>query len=193
MTQNQQETEIKLAVSSVPEAEALLRKARFAVTTPRSFEANELFDFPGGLLRGSRKLLRLREFRGRSIVTFKGTPQPGPHKVREEIETEVADGAALRTVFDNLGLRKTFRYEKFRTEFARENEPGGVTLDETPIGVYLELEGSAEWIDKTAKELGFRPGDYITSSYGTLYLEYCQSKNLEPSDMTFSTPGSLSV
>jgi hypothetical protein len=29
-------------------------------------------------------------------------------------------------------------------------EPGIITLDETPIGVFLELEGGKYWIDGTA-------------------------------------------
>ena len=88
-------------------------------------------------------------------------------------------------VFGGLGFHETFRYEKYRTEFAREGEPGIATLDETPIGVYMELEGPSRWIDRTAKTLGFARGAYITASYGQLYTEWCESRGIKPSNMRF--------
>ena len=60
-----------------------------------------------------------------------------------------------------------------------------VTIDETPIGTFLELEGEPEWIDRTAALLGFTTGDYVTASYASLYLEYRQSNATVPMDMVF--------
>jgi hypothetical protein len=34
-------------------------------------------------------------------------------------------------------------------------------LDETPAGVFLELEGPSRWIDRTARRLGFAESDYL--------------------------------
>jgi adenylate cyclase class 2 len=79
-----------------------------------------------------------------------------------------------------------FRYEKYRTEFARGSEPGLVTLDETPVGNFMELEGPARWIDHTAKVLGFSRDAYITDSYGKLYEDWCAARNLVPGDMRLS-------
>ena len=45
--------------------------------------------------------------------------------------------------------RLGFKYEKYRTEFA-DAAGGTVTFDETPIGNFLELEGSGAWIDEMA-------------------------------------------
>jgi adenylate cyclase class 2 len=59
------------------------------------------------------------------------------------------------------------------------------TLDETPIGVYMELEGSPRWIDRAARRLGFSERDYITASYGRLYLEWCAAQKIEPGHMVF--------
>jgi adenylate cyclase class 2 len=61
------------------------------------------------------------------------------------------------------------------------------TLDETPIGVFLELEGPAEWIDRVAEELGFDESDYILASYATLYADHCRQRGVKPTDMLFST------
>jgi adenylate cyclase class 2 len=62
-------------------------------------------------------------------------------------------------------------------------------LDETPIGAFLELEGGPRWIDRTARALGFPRDGYITDSYGKLYLEHCQSKGVEATNMVFSRSG----
>ncbi len=59
-------------------------------------------------------------------------------------------------------------------------------VDETPIGVYLELEGSPTWIDRTVRRLGFAEMDYITTSYARLYLDWCEARCVEPGDMLFA-------
>jgi len=75
----------------------------------------------------------------------------------------VADGAALEEIFLSLGLVAAFRYEKWRAEWT--DGEGHCVVDETPIGNYAELEGSAEWIDRAAARLGIDPAQYITLSY----------------------------
>ncbi len=120
------------------------------------------------------------------MITYKGPTRPGPHKSREEIEFDVSDAAALTKVLDRLGYTPSFRYEKYRTKFAAPGEPGIVSIDETPIGVYLELEGPPEWIDASAARLGFSASEYLTSSYAFLYAEYRRSSPGAPCDMTFT-------
>jgi adenylate cyclase class 2 len=129
-------------------------------------------------------MLRLRRVDDQVLLTFKGPGVLGPHKSRHEIETRVEDFAACNAIFEKLGYDVVFRYEKYRSEY-RCREGGVVTLDETPIGVFLELEGPAEWIDQTARELGFSTDQYVTSSYGKLYEEYCRHSGYQVSDMTF--------
>lgn len=112
------------------------------------------------------------------------------HKVREEVEVEVADVSSLRQILEALGLRGWFRYEKYRTTFrlaasARWARELLIELDETPLGVFVELEGPAEAIDRAAGLLGFTPRDYITKSYLALYLDNCRGRRLTPGDMLF--------
>ena len=59
------------------------------------------------------------------------------------------------------------------------------TLDETPVGLYLELEGQPRWIDRTARQMGFKEEDYITRSYARLYLDWCQKNRVQPANMVF--------
>jgi len=182
------ETEIKVRVGSngkagVAKARALLRRHGFTITTPRVFEQNLVLDDEPGTLRGRGMLLRVRAA-GRVVTcTFKGPETPGRHKRREEREFGASDLKSCIAVFEALGFREVFRYEKYRTEFARGSEPGLVTLDETPVGNFMEMEGPARWIDHTAKALGFSREVYITDSYGKLYEDWCAARNLVPKDM----------
>ena len=181
------ETEIKLRISAgAPAAARLLHLHGYVEKSRRTLQADQLFDLPDLALRNSSRLLRLRSEGGESVLTYKGPPRPGPHKSREELETPVASGRTLKSILLRLGYRPSFGYEKYRTTFqkAGEGRPANVALDETPIGVFLELEGPADWIDGTARELGFSPRDYITASYGSLYREYVK-KSGGPADMRF--------
>ena len=60
-----------------------------------------------------------------------------------------------------------------------------IELDETPVGVFVELEGSGEAIDRAAKELGFSTADYVLKDYLTLYAEDCRKRGEQPRDMLF--------
>jgi adenylate cyclase class 2 len=183
MSTSPTETEIKLAVHNLAVIQRKLLLLRFTLKTARTFESNEIYDTPESTLRNSGSLLRVREYGDEFVLTYKGVGNSGRHKVREEVETRVESPAATRQILQRLGFRIAFRYEKYRTEYAAE---GGVAVvDETPIGHYLELEGSPEWIDRTATTLGFSESDYITKSYGTLYNEYRGMHSGAAMDMVF--------
>lgn len=180
------ETEIKLRCEGGADAaRRILEEHGYPLVEPRMFEANRLFDRPGGELQRSNQLIRLRRTGKRAIVTYKGPTLGGRHKSREEIEFDVSDPDAFTRVLERLGYLPGFRYEKFRTKFAAPGELGFITLDETPIGVFLELEGPPEWIDRGAADLGFAPAQYLTASYASLYGEYRQTHDTAPRDMIF--------
>jgi adenylate cyclase class 2 len=180
------EVEVKLEVRDDPAAvRRMLRRLGYRVRVARALEVNLLFDTRGRMLQRSGRLIRLRRLGRHNLLTFKGVSRSAKHKTREEIETEISDPRALENILDRLGFHPVFRYEKYRTEFHRKSEAGVVTLDETPIGNYLEAEGPPGWIDGTARELGYSPGDYITASYGRLYLEWCRKRGSTPGNMVF--------
>jgi adenylate cyclase class 2 len=187
------ETEIKLRIAEhgTTSIRGLLDQHGFAETAPRVLEVDQVYDLPNQELRSSARLLRLRHSGDTWTLTYKGPPEPGPHKSREEIETTLADGAAFELILTRLGYVPAFRYEKFRTTFraaAAGVGDGLVTLDETPIGVFIELEGPGYWIDRTATLLGFGAEEYITRSYAALYLEHLNANPGEPPNMTFVRP-----
>jgi adenylate cyclase class 2 len=185
------ETEIKFAVDDLAALAARLESAGFHLDTRRTFESNVLYDTPDRAMRARTEILRIREYGGTWTLTHKRLPDDGPgedrHKHRIETETQVSDGNALAEVFRSLGLVPAFRYEKWRTEYS--DGQGHCVVDETPIGVYAELEGDAEWIDRTAARLGVGHDRYMTLSYGRLFEQWRQEHHARAEDMTFEAVG----
>jgi adenylate cyclase class 2 len=169
----------------------VLRAAGFRVSKRRVFEANTLFDTVSGSLSGNGRLLRVRKAGRQGILTYKGAAVEARYKEREEMEVEVSDPRRTIEMLTRLDFIPTFRYEKFRTEYRRPHERGAAMLDETPVGVYLELEGPPGWIDRSARRLGFTESDYSTASYGGLYAVYCRQRGLPVGDMVWPAKSRL--
>jgi adenylate cyclase class IV len=113
---------------------------------------------------------------------------PGRYKVREETEYIVGDPRAFFALVRAAGMRSSFRYEKFRTSYSLPRAGGAhVELDETPAGVFLELEGARRAIDRLARRLGYRTADYITRSYAALHFEECRRRGVRAGDMVFGS------
>jgi adenylate cyclase class 2 len=181
------EVEVKFRVADPEALTRRLRDAGFHLETERTFERNILYDTPDRRLRAQTAILRVRRYGERWVVTYKCLPQnhdPGaPHKHRDETETQVQDGEAIGHIFTELGFQPSFIYEKWRTEFA--DSTGHCVLDETPIGVYAELEGPPAWIDATGSRLGIEAGEFLTLSYGRLFEKWREETGSSARDLTF--------
>lgn len=164
---------------------ARLAELGFRRKSEREFESNTIWDTADQSLRASGEIVRLREYGPLRLLTYKGPAQAGKHKRREELESDLTSLDALERIFTRLGLTPNFRYEKYRSEYQRDGANGVVTVDETPIGNFIELEGEANWIDQTTRELGFAESSYLTGSYATLYINHCRALGIEPEHMTF--------
>ncbi len=180
------EREIKLRFDSVEDARAAIQAAGASPLLGRRLQEDSLLDTEDGALRRRRCVLRVRAECGKSRLTFKGPLQPGIFKIREEIETVVGDGGVLLRVLEELGLRVWFRYEKYREEFSHEDVI--VAIDETPLGVFVEIEGSETGIASMAEALGRSPDDYIVDSYRSLFLRHREASGLTGTDMVFDIP-----
>ena len=185
MAHGTRETEIKLAVADVRTARKFLRAAGFRVVKRRVFEVNTVYDTIERVLRNSVTLLRVRWAGSVGTLTYKGPPIFTKYKSREELEVEIPDARMMGAILERLGFHPVFRYEKYRTELRQPGSGGIATIDETPIGAYVELEGAPAWIDRTARRLGFAESDHINSSYSRLYLEWCGRHGIPPSNMVF--------
>jgi adenylate cyclase class 2 len=182
------ETEIKFRVKDLAALPERLRDSGFHLDTPRSFESNVLYDTADRQMRARTEILRIRNYNGRCVLTHKRLPDDGPgedrHKHRIETETDVADGNALAEVFRSLGLAPAFRYEKWRSEWS--DGEGHCVVDETPIGNFAELEGTPEWIDRTAARLGIADEEKLTLSYGRLFEQWRDDHHSAAEHLTFA-------
>ena len=174
----------------VPDPEALRERVRTlgcTVLTERTFESNTLYDTPERLLRGRTELLRIRRYGEKWTLTHKRLPDvldTDPRfKTRVETETDLSDGSALDEVFRRIGFAPVFRYEKFRAEWVCGD--GHLVLDETPIGVYAELEGRPDWIDSMLGKLQIPVASCSTLSYGALFLQWKERTGSPAQNLTF--------
>lgn len=181
------EVEIKFEVGNLAGLRERLSALGFREITARTHESNTLYDTERNELRARGELLRLRKYGQKWVLTHKGPAQWGAkHKTRRETETEVARGDEMHEILLALGFMPRFRYEKYRTELARAPGEGHVVLDETPIGNVAEIEGPAQWIDTTAKQLGVAEADYITASYAALFEKWKQRTGSTATEMTWT-------
>jgi adenylate cyclase, class 2 len=182
------EIEVKFRVADPAALEKKLNSVGFRCVTPRTFERNVLYDTPDRRLRAQQAILRIRKYGEHWLLTHKCLPRDNDpaarHKHRVETETTITDGEALGVVFTQLGYEPVFAYEKWRTEFA--DSTGHCVLDETPIGIFAELEGPEEWIDTIALQLGLDASQLITLSYGRLFEEWRAETGSSATDLTFA-------
>jgi adenylate cyclase, class 2 len=179
------EVEIKFQIDDIQALTDRLREAGFRQITPRTHELNTLYDQEARLRRRGA-LLRLRQYGQLWTLTYKdkSSARPGRHKSRREIETRIENGEAAGRIIEALGLKPSFSYEKFRSEWS--DGKGHVVVDETPIGNFGEIEGPPEWIDATAERLEVSHDRYITASYAELFLAWKRKTRSKAEHMLFA-------
>jgi adenylate cyclase class IV len=204
------EIEVKLRVANVQD---MLRKLKNlgARYESRVLERNTLYDTPDSDFRRRGALLRIRAESARPPLAGVQTSSPGRHSTtRRTILTSKAP-AAPRSPRDrrykekrerelvvpgspthwdrelrSLGLRRGFRYDKFRSTFRLSGLPGlAIELDETPAGTFLELEGLPGAIDRAARALGYSSRDYYCGSYWDVHVADCRRRGITPRNMVF--------
>lgn len=151
-------------------------------------ESNVLYDDAASRLRAEGRALRLRTVNGRGLLTFKGPPEvSGGIKSRVEWESEVESPRAVDAILEALGFAPSFRYEKRRTtwRFADPARPL-VVVDETPLGLFAEIEGEDAAVRALARELGVAEADFIAESYVALWLAARKKEPSLPEDMVFA-------
>jgi adenylate cyclase class 2 len=100
-----------------------------------------------------------------------------------EREVPVLNSAEFLASLNALGFTNGFRYEKYRTSYRL----GGlhIELDETPVGTFLELEGTPSGIEAMARQLGFGANDRLLRTYWGVYAEDCRRRGVRPTNMLF--------
>ncbi len=187
MTDGPREIEAKFRVGNREALEARLR-ALGAAPGPLENEVNLLLDDDVLSLRRAGRALRVRTVNGRGVLTFKGPATfDGGVKERLELESGVDEPSAVLSLLDALGYRPRFRYEKRRTpwRFAEPVRPL-VVLDETPLGLFAEIEGEAGAVRLLAGELQVAEADFLRASYWGLWVAARERDPSLPEDMLFS-------
>ncbi|HEY3381689.1 MAG TPA: class IV adenylate cyclase [Vicinamibacterales bacterium] len=177
------EREIKLRFANPAEAREAIIRVGATPVRGRRMQDDCLLDTADDMLKRQRCVLRIRMEAGRSLLTYKGPVQPSAMKLREERETVVADGETLLYILELLGFHVWFRYQKYREEFGGEDAI--IALDETPIGTFVEIEGSEKGIIDVATALGRTQEDYLLDSYRGLYVLHCEQTGATGRDMVF--------
>ena len=150
-------------------------------------EVNLLLDDASRSLMAGGRALRVRTANGRGLLTFKGPASyAGGLKARLELESGVADPEAVLALLDALGFRPQFRYEKRRTPW-RFGDPARplVVVDETPLGLFAEIEGEEAAVRALAAELGVPERAFLRSSYWGLWTAAREADPDLPEDMVF--------
>ncbi|MEW5806428.1 MAG: class IV adenylate cyclase [Acidobacteriota bacterium] len=180
------EIEIKLKIDDAERAMEEIEKMGGIREKDLFFEDNLLFDYRDLSLQEKGIVLRIREYAGECTLTMKKKEkrdEGSAYKIRSEIETRVSDSQTLIAILKSLNLKAVYRYQKYRAEYLWGNLH--VSIDRTPIGDFIELEGSEEEIDSAARSLGFSKADYINVSYRTFHLAYLRERGLPASDLLF--------
>jgi adenylate cyclase, class 2 len=157
--------------------------------TPRHFEDNWMLDTAEERLKNEHSALRIRFIDGHGLITFKGlSTAKSKFKVREELETHTDEPNQMLAIFERLGYHPFFRYQKYRTVYKLVLEDGNslkVMVDETPMGNFLELEGSEETVKHVIGALKLAPEDYITSTYIGMQAARCRAAGRQLEDLIF--------
>src|SRR5437016_6499701 len=161
-------TEVKVKFPLTDGAE-LIRKLHDIGGTrlyAETFEDNIVLDRRGEL-RTKGALLRVRKFGKYALATYKGpmSIEDGV-KSREEVQTGVESFELAIKIFDSLGFKPVFRYQKFREVWRLRDVE--VVIDRTPIGDYFEIEGAMETIRSVATELGMNMDQALRQTYADL-------------------------
>ena len=150
------------------------------------YERNQVYD-RGGELRAGRRLLRVRDDGGRTVITYKGAPQPGQYKTREELEIVADSFETACLIFSRLGYENAWYYEKRRHEF--EYRSCMIAVDLLPVlGCFVEVEGSNDaGVTAVLGDLALKPEQHLPQSYLALYMEECQRNGMPLGDLRFAS------
>jgi adenylate cyclase class 2 len=179
-----QEIEVKFPLRDRNELIQKLRSIGATRLYAETFEDNIVLDRRGEL-RTRGALLRVRKFGRYALATYKGPMSiEGGIKSREEVQTGVESFELAIQLFDSLGFKPVFRYQKFR-EVWRVSDVE-VVLDRTPIGDYFEIEGAVEIIRTVTTQLGMNMDQAIRQTYADLYRQHRRTRADLPENMVFA-------
>lgn len=162
------EIEVKLPLADFREIKKILKGLRAKKKYRETLERNLLFDHKSLGLKERDWVLRLRQFGRKNLLTLKTkTTGKKGFKVREEINLYIEDFEKMKEVFKKMGFSEVFYYEKYREEY--ELNGLSISLDKTPVGNYVEIEGDYKKIEGFLKKIGVKIEQTLSLSYFQLF------------------------
>lgn len=176
------EIEMKAELKDPEELRQRLRELN-AKFIEKDREQNLVFDFPDKRLIKEDKVLRLRKFGSKTILTFKGPREVSRAKIKEEIETEVDGFENIKNILFSLGFIVRFSYEKNREVYNFEDVE--IVIDEFPVlGWFCEIEAETEEaIEVAGKKLGIK--NLTNRGYGYYIKKLREETGQEVKELKF--------
>jgi adenylate cyclase class 2 len=164
------EIEKKYRLTKRQQEEVLQRLPRIgAKLKGEDFEVNTIYT--GETLDVERSVLRLRRVGDRGILAYKERfPTSSAIKHQREDETEVDDPEAMELILDALGFTPALVYEKRRETWRLGKTE--IVVDELPFGLFMEVEGAENDIQKVESKLAIKGLKTETATYPQLTLKH---------------------
>ncbi len=198
MNSNFTETEIKLYVPDLHAVEQRLVSAGAILKAPRVFERNFRYDRADGSLSANAVVLRLRQDTRVRLTYKEDLPETqgtdallGGVSSRFEAEVEISDFETMDTILRKLGYTPYMVYEKYRTTYLLGDAE--ITLDELPVGTFVEIEGDADAIQKAIGSAGLQTARPMPSSYTIIFARVQKRLGLQFADVTFENFAGIEV
>ncbi len=187
-----QEIEVKFLLRDYAALIQKIDDLHLPCSQERIHEFNLRYDLADGSLVAQKQVLRLRKD-SHARLTFKG---PGVMSedvlLRKEIEVEVSDFETTRRLLESLGYQVVMMYEKYRANYLLDSLV--ISVDETPLGLFVELEGeSPAQVRQAAQTLGFDWDARINLSYSALLNLFNQNTGHAFRDLNFENFAELEV
>jgi adenylate cyclase class 2 len=170
------EIEVKVPVKDFKEIKKILKDLKAEKKCKRTFEKNILFENEKLKIAEKGWVFRLRKFGKKNILTLK-TKAKGKKgfKVREEININVDDFEKMEKFLKKIGFFEIFYYEKYREDY--EFNGLQISLDKTPVGNYIELEGDYKKILGFLKKINVPLNQTLSLSYLQLFRIFDKKSN----------------
>ena len=180
-----QEIEVKFLLKDYASLMQKIADLQLSCSQERIHEFNLRYDLADGSLVAQKQVLRLRKD-AQARLTFKG---PGVMEedvlLRKEVEVVVSDFDTTNRLLEALGYQVVMMYEKYRANYLLDSLV--MSVDETPLGLFVELEGeSPAQVRKAADVLGLDWDARINLSYSALLNIFNQSSGHTFRDLSYA-------
>jgi adenylate cyclase class 2 len=178
-------SEIEVKVLDIDAGRVRARLLELGATlVKKGRETNRMYDFADQRLWQQGGYVRVRDFNGRSTLTYKRRLPGTLYKSSEELETDVTDPAMMGAILEALGVHLRRTDEKDRESYRLDRVL--FEIDTWPtVPPYLEIEAPTEaLVEEGLKLLGIPRDDKVTSERLDQILKRHYGREIPP-DLKF--------